>query len=238
MKSLLLLTSAVVLSTAAVSSAKAPEPGATFTKEQQQALTPAEALELLKDGNERFVEGVAIQRDLREQATATATGQFPFAAVVSCLDSRSSAELVFDQGLGDIFNARIAGNVVNDDILGSLEFACKAAGAKLIAVIGHTSCGAVNGAVDKVELGNLTGLLQRIEPAVVEAKEQTKGERTSKDAALVEAVTVDNVRLQMKNIREKSPILNEMIAKGQIALVGGVQDLATGKVTFLETKTN
>jgi len=127
---------------------------------------------------------------------------------------------------------------VNDDILGSLEFACKVVGAKLIAVVGHPSCGAVNGAVDKVELGNLTGLLQRIEPAVVEADKQVKGERTSEDAALVAAVTVDNVLLQMKNIREKSPILKEMLDKGQIALVGSVQDLATGKVTFLNTDEN
>jgi len=238
MKNLLLLTAAVLLCTAAASSAKAPDAGAVFTKEQQQALNPAQALDLLKEGNERFVEGVSIQRDLREQATATAGGQFPFAAVVNCLDSRASAELVFDQGLGDIFNARIAGNIVNDDILGSLEFACKVVGAKLIAVIGHTSCGAVNGAVDKVDLGNLTGLLQRIEPAVVEADKQVKGERTSKDAALVAAVTVENVLLQMKNIRAKSPILKEMLDKGQIALVGGVQDLGTGKVTFLDAEKN
>ncbi len=217
-----------------LASAKNPDPAAVFDKARQTAITPQEALQRLKDGNSRFVSGLGIQRDLLAQASATEAGQFPFAVVVSCLDSRTSAELVFDQGLGDIFNARVAGNVVNDDILGSLEFACKAAGAKLIAVVGHSACGAVMGAVDGVELGNLTGLLQRIEPAVAEAKGEVKGEATSKNTALVEQATADNVALQLKNIREKSPILREMLDKGQIMLVGAVHDLGTGQVTFLE----
>ncbi len=238
MKSIVLLPATVLILAAATLFAKVPDPGAAFTREQQQAITPKQALQRLKDGNERFVEGVAVQRDLREQAEATAAGQFPFAVVVNCLDSRASAELVFDQGLGDIFNARVAGNVVNDDILGSLEFACKVVGAKLIAVIGHNECGAVKGAVDKVELGNLTGLLQRIEPAVAEAGKQVKGERSSKDKSLVEQATTDNVLLQMKTIREKSPILREMLDKGDIAVVGGIHDLASGKVTFLDTAKN
>ncbi len=224
-----------LIATAATSHAKTTDPGAVFTKEQQQAITPKEALQRLKDGNKRFVEGVAVQRDLREQAEASVAGQFPFAVVVNCLDSRASAELVFDQGIGDIFNARVAGNVVNDDIVGSLEFACKVVGSKLIAVIGHSSCGAIKGAIDKVELGKLTGLLRSIDPAVAIAEQQVKGERNAKNAPLVAQATIDNVTVQMNNIRARSPILREMLEKGEIALVGGVQDLETGEVTFLET---
>ena len=206
----------------------------TMTKETQSATTPAQALERLKSGNARFVAGNTTCRDLKQQVAATAEGQYPFATVVSCLDSRTSTELVFDQGIGDVFNARVAGNVVNPDILGSLEFATKAAGSKLIAVIGHTKCGAVKGACDRVELGNLTGLLERIAPAVEATKTAANEKRTSKNDAFVDRVAENNVRLTMDTIRKQSAILREMESKGEIRIVGGMQDLNNGKVTFLE----
>ncbi len=208
----------------------------TMTKETQSRMTPAEALERLRDGNERFASGRTHRRDLRAQVTATSAGQYPFASVVSCLDSRASSELILDQGIGDIFNARVAGNVVNDDILGSLEFASKVAGSKLIVVLGHTSCGAVKGAVDRVEMGHLTGLLQRIEPAVATAAAAPgAGERTSSNVALVERSAKENVLHTMKTIREESPILREMLDSGQIGLAGGLYDLGTGRITWLDS---
>jgi carbonic anhydrase len=207
---------------------------APMTKEAQARVTPAEALKRLESGNERFTSGRAAPRNLLDQVAATSQGQYPFATVVSCLDSRTSAELIFDQGIGDIFNARVAGNVVNPDILGSLEFASKAAGSKLIAVIGHTKCGAVKGACDNVQLGNLTGLLRRIEPAVKSTPSSPGEDRSSKNDAFVDRVAESNVRAAMETIRRQSPILREMERKGEIAIVGGMHDLETGRVTFLK----
>ena len=215
---------------------EAPPAAAVMTKARQAAMTPGDALLRLKEGNDRFVAGRPVHRDLLEEARVTSAGQFPFAAVVACLDSRTAPEQVFDQGIGDIFCARVAGNVVNKDILGSLEFACKVTGAKLIAVIGHNSCGAVNGAIDKVELGNLTGLLARIEPAVAAAERETGGTRSSSDQPLVERATAENVVVQMRTIVSKSKILRDMLENGQIALVGGLQDLKTGRVTLVKLK--
>jgi carbonic anhydrase len=191
-----------------------------------------EALAALRQGNERFQAGLAERRDLLEEAKETSGGQKPFAAVVSCIDSRTSTELIFDQGIGDVFNARLAGNVVDEDVLGSLEFATKVAGAKLVAVIGHSGCGAVVGAIDQVKLGNLTSLLDRIEPAVAEAAKHGK-DCTAKNPEFVDACIEENVRLQVKQLTEKSPILKELADQGQIRVVGGVHDLASGKVRFL-----
>jgi len=191
-------------------------------------MTPRDALLRLKEGNDRFVEGRPVHRNLLEQARLTATGQYPYAAILCCLDSRTAPEQIFDLGIGDIFCARVAGNVVNNDIVGSLEFSCKVTGAKLIAVIGHNSCGAVRGAVDKVELGKLTGLLEKIEPAVIAAEKETGGVRSSSDKILVERATAE--------ILHRSRILRSMLENGQIALVGGLQDLETGRVTLVKLK--
>lgn len=191
-----------------------------------------EALAALRHGNERFQAGLAERRDLLEEAKETSGGQKPFAAVVSCIDSRTSTELIFDQGIGDVFNARLAGNVVDEDVLGSLEFATKVAGAKLVAVIGHSGCGAVVGAIDQVKLGNLTSLLNRIEPAVAEASKHSK-DCTAKNPEFVGACIEENVRFQVKQLTEKSPVLRELADQGQIRIVGGVHDLASGKVHFL-----
>ena len=206
---------------------------AVASPENKAPSTPDEALAALRAGNERFQNGVSKHRDLLEEAKDTSRGQKPFAAIVSCIDSRTSSELIFDQGIGDVFNARLAGNVVDEDVLGSLEFATKVAGAKLVAVIGHSGCGAVVGAIDKVELGNLTQLLDRIEPAVDEAAKEQKGNDSAKNPKFVDACIEENVRWQVKQLTEKSPILKELADKGQIRIVGGVHDLATGKVQFL-----
>jgi len=203
------------------------------TKESQAAMTPQAALAELKAGNERFVMGAPLHRDFPAHIEATASGQYPIAVVLSCLDSRQPIEIVLDQGIGDIFSARIAGNVVNDDILGSMEFACKVSGAKLIAVIGHNNCGAVKGAIDNVELGNLTGLLDKIKPAI-DAVPADVQPRTTKNAAFVDDVAEANVKLVIKEIRERSPILREMLDKGEIGIVGGMYDLNTGRVQFYE----
>ncbi|WP_084299392.1 carbonic anhydrase family protein [Dyadobacter tibetensis] len=205
----------------------------TLTKEAQEAITPAMALELLKSGNTRFVENLKLNRNLLQQANETSDGQHPFAVILSCIDSRTSAELIFDQGLGDIFSVRIAGNIINEDILGSMEFGCKVAGSKIIVVLGHTSCGAVKGACDHVELGNLTGLLAKIEPAV-EAEKTEKENRNSKNSAFVEKVSEINVRQTVEAIMERSPILKEMIQDGSVGIIGGMHEIATGKVTFFE----
>jgi carbonic anhydrase len=203
------------------------------TKESQAAMTPQQALQELRDGNARFVAGNPLHRNFPAQVKATASGQYPFAVVLSCLDSRQPIEIVFDQGIGDIFSARVAGNVLNDDILGSMEFACKVSGAKLIAVVGHSNCGAIKGAVDDVELGNLTGLLAKIKPAM-DAVPADIQPRTSKNYAFVNAVAEANVRLVMQEIRKRSPILREMLDKGEIGLVGGMYNLSTGKVQFFD----
>lgn len=203
------------------------------TKEMQAAMTPDSALAELKAGNARFVAGQPVHRDAPADVKASASGQYPFAVVLSCLDSRQPIEIVLDQGIGDIFSARVAGNVLNDDILGSMEFACKASGAKLIAVIGHSNCGAIKGAVDDVQLGSLTGLLAKIKPAV-DAVPADVSPRTSKNYAFVDQVAEANVRVVMKQIRELSPILSEMLDQHQIGLVGGMYDLSTGQVRFFE----
>jgi carbonic anhydrase len=207
------------------------KPLAVQTKESQQAMTPQQALEKLRAGNARFVAGQPQARNLPAKVRATSAGQFPFAVVLSCLDSRQPVELLFDQGIGDVFNARVAGNVLNDDILGSLEFACKVSGSKLIVVLGHSNCGAVKGAIDNVELGHLTGLLDRIKPAAgaVPASVQP---RDSKNAEFVEDVAEANVQLVMKQIRERSPVLRELIDQRQIEIVGGMYDLGSGQVHF------
>lgn len=199
-------------------------------------LSPARALELLKDGNERFRANLRANRDLLRQVNETHDGQWPFAAVLSCIDSRTSAELIFDQGLGDIFSVRIAGNVVNEDILGSLEFACRVAGAKAIVVLGHSRCGAIKGACDGVELGNLTGLLQKIDPAVEAVVSPTDpASRTSADPEFVEAVARENVQRGIDAILEQSSVLYEMQADGAIEIVGGMYCVSTGLVDFENT---
>ena len=204
------------------------------TKASQDAISPAKALELLKEGNQRFTTKQQVERDLNLQVEQTSTGQFPFATVLSCIDSRVPAEFVFDQGIGDIFSVRIAGNFVNADILGSMEFASKLAGTKLILVLGHTACGAVKGACDHAELGNLTGMLENIAPAVDAIIEPTSAaERTSANIDFVNAVGTKNVKLTIDCIREESPVLAEMEQAGEIQIVGGMYDIATGKVNFL-----
>ncbi|MBK8585673.1 MAG: carbonic anhydrase [Bacteroidia bacterium] len=203
------------------------------TKETRDKLTPRIALEILKEGNERFVKNLKANRNLLEQVNATRDGQWPFATILSCIDSRTGAELVFDQGLGDIFSVRIAGNIVNTDILGSMEFACKIAGSKLIVVLGHTKCGAVKGACDHVEMGNLTELLAKLQPAVYQEKETTK-ERTSNNGVFVENVSTINVKRNVKNIIERSFILEQMVENGEIGVVGAMYNIETGKVEFYD----
>jgi carbonic anhydrase len=202
--------------------------GQAQTKESQAAMTPAKAQDALKEGNVRFLAGKGKVRDLNAKVIATAAGQYPFAAVVSCMDSRAPVELVFDQGIGDVFSLRVAGNVIEGDFLGSLEYAAKVVGVKLIVVMGHTSCGAVKGAIDNVKLGNLTALLDQIQPAV--AAVGPRG--SSKDAAYVDKVAQANVRLAMKQIHAKSPVLDEMLKSGALGLVGAMYEVETGKVVF------
>jgi carbonic anhydrase len=205
----------------------------TITKEMQNTISPSMALDILKEGNKRFVNNLKINRNLLQQANDTSDGQHPFAVILSCIDSRTSAELIFDQGLGDVFSVRIAGNIVNEDILGSMEFGCKVAGAKIIVVLGHTKCGAIKGACDNVELGNLTSLIAKIKPAV-DQEMITSNNRTSSNASFVENVAELNVSLSVKNILLKSPIIAEMVKNDQIGIVGGVHDISTGEVKFFE----
>lgn len=207
--------------------AAAPTPEVQ-TESSQSAMTPAAALERLEAGNRRFVANATKPRNWTAKVMATASGQYPFAAVLGCMDSRAPIELVFDQGIGDVFGIRVAGNVINDDELGSLEYAVKV-GTKLIVVLGHTSCGAVKGAMDGVELGHLTGLLAKIQPAVAAA-----GCSNSKDDACVTKVAEMNVQQAVREIRAKSPVLSKYLAEGKVGLVGAVYDLATGKVRFLK----
>ncbi len=203
------------------------------TKETQSALSHNQILDLLKDGNARFINSKKLDRNLQQQVDETSGGQFPFATVLSCIDSRIPVETIFDQGIGDLFSVRIAGNFVNDDILGSMEFACKLAGSKVLVVMGHTSCGAVKGACDGAELGKLTGMLDKIKPAV-NAVENPKeaSERTSANLDFVNEVARKNVELTIEAIRSGSEVLAEMEAKGEIQIVGAMYDVATGKVTF------
>lgn len=205
---------------------------AAQTSESQAAITPDKALQLLKDGNARFVEGGMRGCDYMEQVRSTGASQHPFAAIVGCIDSRESATITFDQGVGDVFSARVAGNFVNDDMLGSLEFACAAAGAKLILVVGHTECGAIKGAIDDVVLGNLTQTLANIKPAVA-AVSGFESDRTSTNVELVQAVADKNVELTVQRIRQRSPILRDMADKGAIGIKGAMYDVHTGQVTFM-----
>jgi carbonic anhydrase len=205
----------------------------THTSETQASITPARALEFLKEGNARFVNNLRVNRNLLQQANETRDGQWPFATIVSCIDSRTSAELIFDQGLGDIFSVRIAGNVINTDIVGSLEFACHVAGSKLIVVLGHTSCGAIKGACDHVEVGNLTELLSKIQPAVYEEnRTPDPAKRNSKNPAFVENVADLNVRRSVRTIVNRSYILEHLVAAGKVGIIGAKHDLATGVVTW------
>jgi carbonic anhydrase len=201
------------------------------TSESQAAMSPADALARLREGNARFVAGQSKARNLPAKVRATAEGQYPFAVVLSCLDSRASVELIFDQGIGDVFNARIAGNILNDDILGCMEFACKASGSKLIVVLGHSNCGAVKGAIDNVELGHLTGLLDRIKPAIASVPEKVQP-RNSSNKDFVQKTAEENVQRVMRQIREQSPILREMLDQKKIGIAGGMYDLKTGEVHF------
>lgn len=203
----------------------------SHTKETQDELTPEHALDILKEGNERFVNNIKAHRNLLEQVNDTSSGQFPFAAILSCIDSRTSAELIFDQGLGDIFSIRIAGNILNEDILGSMEFACKVAGSKLIVVLGHTKCGAIEGACNNIVMGNITNLLNKIKPAIELEKETTEN-RTGNNLKFVQNVTANNVFITVQKIREQSSILHEMEAAGEIKIIGGLYDLDTGQVEF------
>lgn len=205
----------------------------THNKESQTSMTPEMAIAILKEGNERFVGNLKFNRNLLQQVNETRDGQWPFAVVLSCIDSRTSAELVFDQGLGDIFSVRIAGNIVNEDILGSMEFACKVAGSKFIVVLGHTKCGAVKGACDHVELGNLTTLLAKLQPAI-SCETQTTLNRDSSNAVFVENVAKINVEEAVGEIQAKSPILKEMIDKGEIGICGAMYNVETGQVEFYE----
>jgi len=205
------------------------------TRETQSTMTPEKALEFLMEGNQRFQGNLKANRNLLEQVNDTSEGQFPFATILSCIDSRVSAELVFDQGLGDIFSIRIAGNFVNEDILGSMEFACKLAGTKLIVVLGHTSCGAIKGACDHARLGNLTALINKIEPAVDAVSEPSdENLRNSKNLEFVDKVAEKNVNLSIGNIRKQSPVLAEMEAKNEIKIVGAMYDISNGTVVFYE----
>ena len=205
------------------------------TRETQATMTPQKALQFLKEGNLRFQNNLKANRNLLEQVNDTSEGQFPFATILSCIDSRVSAELVFDQGLGDIFSVRIAGNFVNEDILGSMEFASKLAGTKLIVVLGHTSCGAIKGACDDAKMGNLTGMLAKIKPAVESISEpKDEGQRNSKNLDFVDAVAEKNVTLTIDNIRNMSPILKEMEDNNEIDIVGAMYDINTGAVSFFE----
>ena len=206
----------------------------THTAATRDLLTPSAALQILKEGNERFRANLRANRNLLQQVNETRDGQWPFAAVLSCIDSRTSAELIFDQGLGDVFSIRIAGNFLNDDILGSLEFACHLAGAKIIVVLGHSKCGAINGACDGVELGHLTGMLAKIKPAVAAVPHPIDPtERTSKNSEFVDAVARENVRRQVAAIPERSEVLRKLLDASKIDVVGGLYDIATGEVEFL-----
>jgi carbonic anhydrase len=204
-----------------------------LTAAEQTALTPDSVIQILKDGNKRFMNNNLTARDHSALVRDAAQGQFPKAVVLSCLDSRIPVEDVFDRGIGDIFVARVAGNFVNEDILGSMEFGCKVSGAKLIVVMGHESCGAIKAAIDNVKLGNITAMLTKIKPAII-ASQDFKGDKTSKNNDFVEYVAKNNVKNTIVAIKAKSPILKEMAEKGEIKIIGGYYDLHTGEVTFLE----
>lgn len=204
-----------------------------LSAEEQKSLTPDDVIESLKEGNKRFCSGTLTLRDHSKQIREAVNGQYPKAIILSCIDSRVPIEDVFDKGIGDLFVSRVAGNIVNEDILGSMEYSCKVAGAKLVLVIGHEYCGAVKGAIDKVEIGNLTALLNKITPALDSCSHYT-GEKTSKNPEFVDMVIRENVKLTVTNIRKQSPVLNEMEKNGEIKIVGAYYDMDNGQVTFFE----
>lgn len=205
----------------------------TLTKEMQAAITPAIALHLLEEGNKRFINNLKVNRNLLQQVNETSDAQHPFAIILSCIDSRTSVELIFDQGLGDVFSVRIAGTIINEDILGSMEFACKIAGAKIIVVLGHSKCGAIKGACDHVEMGSLTPLLNKIQPAV-SAEKTIVENRTSDNEEFVEKVTTINIKRTVQAVLERSPILKELIETGKCGIIGAYHDITTGEVTFYQ----
>jgi len=205
----------------------------THTKETQANLTAEMALQILKEGNARFAQNINTNRDLLQQLSETSEGQFPFAVILSCIDSRTSAELIFDQGLGDLFSIRIAGNIADEDILGSMEFACKVAGAKIIVVLGHTGCGAIKSACDNIQFGNFTALIKKIRIAVARVRDPTVN-RNSQNSEFVENVARENVFETITHIKHKSEVLREMLENFQIAIVGGMYDTQTGLVEFYQ----
>ncbi len=205
----------------------------TLTQALQSAITPVMALKLLQDGNKRFENNLKVNRNLLQQANETSGSQHPFAVILSCIDSRTSVELIFDQGLGDVFSVRIAGNVINEDILGSMEYACKVVGAKIIVVLGHTQCGAIRGACDHVEMGNLTALLNKIQPAIYEENSETEN-RNASNYIFVEKVASIHIKRTLHAILDRSPILKEMIEAGTIGIIGAKYDVATGVVDFYD----
>ena len=204
----------------------------TLSKEAQKNITPDSALEILKEGNERFMRNLKANRNLLQQVNETSEGQYPFATILSCIDSRTSAELIFDQGLGDIFSIRIAGNILNEDILGSMEFATKVMGTKIIVVLGHTKCGAIVGACNHIEMGNLTTLLNKIQPAIYKEQETTEN-RNGSNETFVNNVTELNVFLTIDRIRRESPIIAQLEHEGTIKIVGGIYNVENGRVIFL-----
>ncbi|WP_133136745.1 carbonic anhydrase family protein [Legionella rowbothamii] len=205
----------------------------TIGKKEQHNITPDQAIDLLHKGNQRFVQNLRFNRNLLQQVNETADGQYPFATILSCIDSRTPAELIFDQGLGDIFSIRIAGNIVNEDILGSLEFACKAAGSKLIVVLGHTNCGAIKGACDDAQLGSLTQLLEKIKPAIQQEK-TFKENRNGANLAYVNEVARINIKNSIQNILNKSSIIAELKEQETIKIIGGLYDVSSGEVLFFD----
>lgn len=206
-----------------------------MTEAKRSVMTPQEIEQRLKDGNQRFVTEKMVNRDLLAHASQSAQGQYPIAVILNCMDSRTPPEIVFDQGIGDVFAIRIAGNIINDDILGSMEFGTKIAGAKLIAVIGHTSCGAIRGACQQAKLGHLTALLQKIQPAVLQSKKMTKNPDCA-NSNFINEIAKDNVLLVIKQIQMQSPVLKQLMGHGKLGIIGGIQDLATGRVTFFDDK--
>ena len=209
------------------------DPTVALTAETQAALTPMQVIQRLKDGNERFLAGQAVERDFMNQVQQTAGGQYPMAAILGCIDSRVPHEIVFDKGVGDVFSARVAGNFVNTDILGSLEFATAVAGSKVVVVLGHTECGAVKGACDNVELGNLTSTLANIAPAVY-AVDDVSGPRSSANKDYVQAVAHENVELTVQNMVDRSPVMRRLVESGDLIVVGAMHDVTTGRVEFFE----
>jgi carbonic anhydrase len=205
----------------------------TLDKAEQSAISPDAALARLEEGNRRFVSGESLRRDYPAQVKATSSGQYPFAVVLSCIDSRSTPEIVFDRGIGDLFVTRVAGNYAPTDVIGGIEFATKVSGAKLVVVMGHTECGAIKGACDNVELGNLTTVIQALRPAVDDVKD-VEGDRTSKNKKFVLLITEANIRRTVAKLRSESPILRELEQSGQIKIVGALHDISTGQVTFFK----